>query len=631
MTFARKVWKMLVAIKDGLVLLLILMFFMGLYALLSMRPAAHEVVDGALLVKLDGVVVEEPQAFDPLAVLASRGVPTREHRFRDVLRAIEGAATDDRIKAVVLDLDEFLGAGPAHTGELGEALDKVRAAKKPVLAHAIVYTGPTMQLAAHASEIWLDPMGGALVTGPGGTILFYGELAEKLGVNVHVYKAGRYKSAVEPYSRTSFSDDARADLTALLDGVWQVRQDDVAKARPKAKFADIAKDPVAAIRAAGGDAAKAALAYGLVDKLGTREDFAARVAKLVGKDKSEPDNPAAFAHTGYQVWNKAEPAKKAGKAIGVVTIAGEMVGGNAGPGTAGGDRIAALIDDALDDDLAALVIRIDSPGGLVSAAERMRQAILRHKAKGIPIVASMANSAASGGYYVATPATTIFAEPSTVTGSIGVFLVMPSVEGTLDKFGVRTESLRTTPLAGQPDFLGGLSPEVDEIMQMQTENQYDRFLDLVGKSRGKTRDQMLEVAEGRMWPGGAARQVGLVDRLGGLNDAVAFAAKEAGLKDGEWHAQYIEPEPDRFATFVQGLIAPEEEAAEPVGLAEMAVAGRDAAFAAMVRDMQLMLFSGPSVQARCMACPPLVGSAAPQPSGAQVQDWLAAFEALASR
>lgn len=628
MAFARKVWKLLVAIKDGLVLCLLLLFFAGLYALLSMRPAAREVVDGALLVRLDGMVVEEPQAFDPMALLTSRGVPTREHRFRDVLRAINGAAKDERIKAVVLDLDEFIGAGPVHIAELGEALDRVRAAKKPVLAHAIVYTGGSMQLAAHASEIWLDPMGGALVTGPGGTVLFYGGLAEKLGINVHIYKAGRFKSAVEPYSLDGFSDDARSDLVGLMETLWATRQEDVVKARPKARFSQLANDPLTAIRAAGGDAARAALAYGLVDKLGTREAFAARVRKLVGQDEAEPDNVAAFAHTSYQVWNGAEPMATEGKAIGVITIAGEMVPGEAGPGSAGGDRIARQIEDALDDDLAALVIRIDSPGGVVTAAERMRQAILRHKAKGIPIVASMANSAASGGYYVATPATTIFADPSTVTGSIGVFLVVPSVENALGKVGIGTETIRTTPLAGQPDFFGGFPPEMEAILQLQAENQYVQFIDMVGKSRGKTRAQMLELAEGRMWPGGAARQVGLVDRLGGLDDAVAFAAKQAKLKGGGWHVKYLEPEPDPFSAALQGAFGSgEEDARADVGLPQIAAWERDALLGGLADDI-MRLAAGPSIEARCIACPPVPRAYR------QAEDrrgWLAAFAAFAGR
>ncbi len=627
MSFARKVWKLLVAVKDGLVLLFMLLFFGGLYALLSMRPAPHEVRDGALLVQLDGVVVEEPQAVDPWALIASRGVPTREHRARDVIRAIDGAAKDDKIKAVVLDLDYFLGGGQVTVTEIGEALDRVRAAKKPVLVHAIAYTADSLQLAAHGSEVWLDPMGGAMIAGPGGQATFYGGLADRLGVKVHVFKAGLYKSAVEPYSLTEFSDPARQDLVGLFDAMWAAWQDDVAKVRPRARVAQMANDPVATIKAANGDPAKAALTLGLVDKLGTREAFAARVREIVGEDSDAPDDPAAFASTGYDVWNKANAPEKPGKAIGVVTIAGSIVDGEAGPGTAGGERIARLLDDALDDDLAALVIRVDSPGGTVTGAERIRQAILRHKEKGIPIIASMGNVAASGGYWVVTPATTVFADPSTVTGSIGVFMVVPTFEDALAKVGVTTDDVRTTPLAGQPDLLGGFPPEMEEVLQAQTVNVYDRFLAITGAARKKSRQQMLQLAEGRVWAGGPARQAGLVDRFGGLDDAIALAAQAAKLKDGEWHAEYLEAKPTAFEEFVQSLASPEEQARVPVTLAAFAAARRNAMLAATFDDLTRMM-GAPSIEARCMACPPPMRL---MRSDAEVPGWLAAFEALARR
>lgn len=627
MAFARKVWKLLVALKDGLVLVFMLLFFAALYAVLSMRPAPHSVTEGALLVKLDGVIVEEPQAVDPLALLAARGLPTREHRARDVIRAIEGAAGDDKIKAVVLDLDFFLGAGQAHLSEIGEAIDKVRAANKPVLAHAIAYTGDSMQLASHASEIWVDPLGGALIAGPGGTLLFYGDLADKLGVTVHVYRAGRYKSAVEPWTRSSFSEDAKADIGGAYEMLWENWKAEVGKGRPDADVARLASDPVAAIKAAGGDAAIAAQQSGMVDRIGTREEFAERVAELSGKDTDNPGNPGAFAHTSYDIWNAANPRARAGKPIGVITVAGSVVDGSAGPGTAGGDRIARLLDDALEDDLAALVIRIDSPGGSVTAVERMRQALLRHKERGIPIIASMSNTAASAGYYVATPATTIFADPSTITGSIGVFLVTPSFENTLPKFGVATDGLYTTTLTGQPNLLGGFSPEMEEILQLQADRAYDRFLTLVGNARKKDRAEVLTLAEGRTWSGGAARQVGLVDRFGGLDDALAFAAKEAGLGDGEWHAQYLENEPSEFAAFIQRMRGPREEAQGAVGLAQLAVAERNASLGTIVEDFGMMMRS-PGITARCMTCP------APARLLQREMDapgWLAAFEALARR
>ncbi|WP_164844044.1 signal peptide peptidase SppA [Croceicoccus ponticola] len=626
MAFARKVWKLLVGVKDGLVLIFMLLFFAALYSILSMRPAPEEVLDGALLVKLDGVIVEEPQAVDPWTLIASRGVPTREHRARDVLRAIEGAATDDRIKAVVLDLDYFLGAGQVHLSEVGAALDTVRAANKPVLTHAIAYTADSIQIASHASEVWLDPMGGAMVAGPGGSATFYGGLAERLGVNVHVYKAGRFKSAVEPYSLTRFSDDARADMTGLFDSLWENWQVEVRQARPKARVREMAMDPVGTLKAAGGDPAKAALAMGLVDKIGTREAFAARVAKIAGEDETTPDDPGAFAHTTYQVWNRASPLSDAGKAIGIVTVAGSIVDGTAGPGTAGGDRIAKLLDDALEDDLAALVVRVDSPGGTITGSERIRQAILRHKERGIPIVVSMGNMAASGGYWVSTPASTIFADPSTITGSIGVFAVVPTFENMLGKIGVTQDDLRTTPLSGQPDILGGFTPEMDQVLQAQTEHAYNLFLSVVGQSRRKDRVSLLPLAEGRVWAGGPARQVGLVDRFGGLDDAISFAAKKAGLSDGEWHAQYLEAEPSRLQAFFQSL-GNEEEARGAVTMTQFAVAQRNAVLGSALEDFERMAGT-PAIEARCMACPPSARLLARE---VDVPRWMAVFDAFARR
>ena len=223
----------------------------------------------------------------------------------------------------------------------------------------------------------------------------------------------------------------------------------------------------------------------------------------------------------------------------MVTIAGEIVDGDAGPGIAGGDRIAGLLDDALAKDFAALVVRVDSPGGSITAAEEIRRAIERYKAKQIPVVVSMANMGASGGYWVATPASRIFAEPATITGSIGVFAVIPSFERALANWGVTSDGVKTTPLSGQPDLAGGLSPDVSAMIQANIEHDYTRFLDLVAKSRGKSRQQVDAIGQGRVWDGGIARQLGLVDEFGGLDAALAYAAKAANLEEGHWHPEFL--------------------------------------------------------------------------------------------
>ncbi len=617
MDFAGKVWKLLVGVKDALVLAFMLLFFLALYAVLTARPHAGAVHEGALLLKLDGAIVEEPAIADPFEELLSSEAPLREYRARDVVRALRAAAGDDQIKAVALDLSRFTGGGLVNLREVGAALDAVRAAKKPVLTYGTLYTDDAMLLAAHASEVWVDSLGGAIVTGPGGGHLYYGRLLEKLKVTANVFRVGAYKSAVEPFIRNDQSPESREASRALYAALWEAWKADVAKARPQADFARATTDPAGWLKASGGDAAKAAKASGLVDRIGNPVMFGARVAEIVGADNAD-SGPGAFAHTGLHAYLAAHKPPSPGKPIGVVTVAGEIVDGEAGPGTAGGDRIAALLDEALDKDFAALVVRVDSPGGSIVASERIREAIERHKAKGIPVVVSMANLAASGGYWVSTPATRIFAEPATITGSIGVFAMVPSFERAMADLGVTTDGVRTTPLSGQPDLVGGLSPEVSAMIQANVESNYARFLALVGKARGKTAQQVDAVAQGRVWDGGTARQLGLVDRFGGLDDALAEAAKAAGIKDDEWHAVYLGEDSDSFASLLQRMRREDGETARAGGGDLAALVGArqqaliDEALAGALRVAALR-----GVQARCLECPPLPGRrAAPAHGGA---------------
>ncbi|MBW8786051.1 MAG: signal peptide peptidase SppA, partial [Novosphingobium sp.] len=515
---------MLVAIKDGLALLLLLLFFGLLYAALTARPNVASVQKGALLLRLDGGIVEEPSAIDPIATLLSRQAPMGEYRARDVVRALRLAATDDRVTAVVFDLSHFTGAGFVHLQEIGQAMDAVRAAGKPVLTYAALYSDDGIQIAAHSSEAWVNPLGGAFVLGPGGNHLFYGGLLDKLKVTAHVFRVGTYKSAVEPYIRNDLSPASREASTALYGALWENWKQDVAKARPKANIALVGSDPVGWLKAAGGDAAKAAQGAGLVDRLGDEVAFGNRVAQLVGPNRIDP-GPGSFAHTPLKTWLAANKPSEPGKAIGVVTIAGEIVDGEAGPGVAGGDRIAKLLDDAQAKNLSALVVRVDSPGGSISGSEQIRAAIARYKAKHIPVVVSMANLAASGGYWVSTPADRIFAEPGTITGSIGVFAIVPSFERALSQWGVTTDGVKTTPLSGQPDLISGLSPEISAMLQLNVEHSYANFLGLVGASRHRTPEQVDAIGQGRVWDGGTARQNGLVDQFGGLDEALAYAAR----------------------------------------------------------------------------------------------------------
>ncbi|PZU58001.1 MAG: signal peptide peptidase SppA [Sphingobium sp.] len=602
MAFVKGAWRILVAIKDGLVLLFMLLFFGLLYAALSWtpQPARAQASTGALYLDLNGVIVEQPHEVDPLALLTGSGPEMKEYRLRDIVAALDAARDDHRVKAVVLNLDGFMGGGQVALSRVGAALDAVRA-KKPVLAYATAYTDDRYQLAAHAGEVWLNPFGEVFLSGPGGSQMYYKGLIDKLGVTTHVYRVGTYKSFVEPYIRTDQSPDAKRADQALVDALWQDWREEVAKARPAALLDPYVKDPVGALRATKGDTAKAALDARLIDKVGSEADFGKRVAAIAGEgDGGKPGDFAAIRLSRYMKAHK--PADNG--TIGVITVAGEIVDGDAGPGSAAGDTISDLIYTALaEKDLKALVVRVDSPGGSVLAAEKIRAAILEAKGRGLPIVVSMGNVAASGGYWVSTPADAIFAEPGTVTGSIGVFGILPSFEGALAKIGVTTDGVRTTPMSGQPDILGGFAPEFDTVAQAGVEAIYGRFVDLVAQARKRTPEQIDAIAQGRVWDGGTARQIGLVDRFGGLDDAIAEAARRAKIDPAKARPYYIEKEPDIYARYMQQLLEEDDDAQASIPrdwLGIQALLQRQWAVQAVADARGLI--EGSAVRAACLEC-----------------------------
>ncbi len=600
--FVKTAWKLLVAIKDGLVLLFLLLFFGLLYSGLKMARSEEVTTStGALYLQFDGPIVEQPREIDEVAALAGNGGPA-EYRLRDIVRSLETAAGDKAIKAVVLDLDGFGGGGQVVLQRVGAALDKVRAAGKPVLARASYYDDDSYLLAAHASEVWLKPLGMVGVTGPGGSRLYYKGLIDKLGAKAHVYRVGTYKSAVEPYIRSDQSEEARAANEALVKAIWSDWLTDVGKARPKAKVTAYLADPVGLLRANGGDAAKTAQALGLVDRLGDEIAFGKRAADLAGE--STDGKAGDFATVPLAQYARKHAEGSDGQ-VAVVTLAGEIVDGEASPGTAGGESISALIRDAVsDDNVKALVLRVDSPGGSVSASEQIRSALLEAKAKGLPVVVSMSNVAASGGYWVSTPADAIFAEPGTITGSIGVFGILPSFEETLAKVGITTDGVKATPFSGEPDVVGGVSPAFDELAQAGVEDIYGRFIGLVAKSRKLSPQRVDEIGQGRVWDGGTARQLKLVDRFGGLEDAVAEAAKRARLNGTAAAPRYFDPEPDRwaqlFASFRDGEARTAGTRVRTDWLSHAAWRQQLAA-AQAVADLR-SLVDGPAMRIDCMEC-----------------------------
>lgn len=594
-------WRILVGIKDGLVLLLLLLFFGLLYAALTTSPNPAVPGAGALHLNLDGVIVEQPVEVSPFEAL-NGGQTVRQHRLRDIVQALESAATDDRVTAVALDLDGFLGGGQTAIARVGDAIQTVRDADKPVIAFATGYGDNGYTLAAHASEIWVHPMGGALILGPGGNRLYYGDLLTRMGVNVNIFRVGEFKSAVEPFSRADQSPESREASQALADTLFEAWRNDVSQARPDANLDAIIATPADVVEAANGDLATAALDAGMVDRIGTRLDWQTRVAEISGED----------ADTGFQSirlanWIAANPRRGGSSTIGVITVAGTIVDGEAPPGTAGGETIAKLLREATQNhDFSALVLRVDSPGGSALASERIRRAVLAAaEAEGdIPVIVSMGNLAASGGYWVATAGDHIFAEPSTITGSIGVFSIIPSFEGTLDQLDIGADGVQTTPLSGEPDIFGGLSPETRRLFQSGTEDIYRRFLTLVSENRDMPRERIAELAEGRVWAGATARQLGLVDQFGSLDDAIAEAASRAEVEADDVRVLWIEQPPDPFAEFIRSWTSEEEtqQTAAPRDIWTLLTPDPRAILATITAEMQLLL-DGPAMQLRCLECP----------------------------
>ena len=599
MAFLGKAWRFLVGVKDALVLLLLLVFFGALYALLSGTPNARQVEDGALLVTLDGSIVEQPEGASPAELLSGAARNAGQNRLRDVVYGIETAASDDRVKVLALDLDSFWGGGQVALQRVGNALDKFRKTGKPVIAFATAYTDDSYLLAAHASEVWLDPMGMTFIAGPGGTQPYFKGLIDKLGVNVHVYRVGKFKSFVEPYTRTEQSPEAKAAGQGLADALFSAWKADVKAARPKAKLDGYIADP--ATGAVGGSYSKAALNAGMVDKLGDRIAWSRRVGEIAGKDRDSAAD--TFRGTEFKDYLAAHPFTPHGGRIGIVTVAGAIVDGEAPAGTAGGDTISRLILDALATaDLDALVVRVDSPGGSAIAAERIRLAVMEAKTAKLPVTVSLGNVAASGGYWIATAGDKVFAEPSTITGSIGVFGILPTFENTAAKIGVSGDGIATTPLSGQPDVLRGTNAITDQLMQGGVEDIYRRFTGLVAAERNLPLARVEEIAQGRVWDGGSARQLGLIDAFGSLDDAVAEAANRAKLDPAKVRPLYLDRIPSWMEMLAEGWFAEEPATTVARDAWSKVILRQQAAMATGLED-GLQVLSGPAVQVRCLSCP----------------------------
>ena len=494
--------------------------------------------DSALVLNLRGNLVIEKQYVDPaekfIGEAVGQGQDNPEVLVRDLVKVINNAKEDKRIKALVLQLGGLGGGGLDKMRKVAEALTDFKTSGKPVYAMGDYYGQSQYYLAAHADNVYLHPMGALIIEGYGRYRMYYKEGLEKLKATVNVFKVGKFKSAVEPYLRNDMSPEARTANEAWLGELWSQYKSDVATARNMevSNFDEKMEQILAKFEAANSDFAQYALDNGWVDALRTRNEFRNEMIELLG----EADNKTGYNTITYNDYLKvitppiALPESSKDK-VAIVVAKGTILDGNQKPGTIGGDSTAALLRNArMDDKVKAVVLQVDSGGGSVFGSEVIRKEVELMKEAGKPIVASMSTYAASGGYWISASTDKIIAEPSTVTGSIGIFGMITTFENSLEYVGVRTDGVGTTDFAGMTPTRA-LSPGMKQVIQMNIERGYERFINLVARERNMTPEAVDEIAQGRVWIGTQALELGLVDELGTLEDAVASAATLAELED----------------------------------------------------------------------------------------------------
>jgi protease-4 len=528
-------WRFVTGIYK-LITVLFFVLFAGLIWLSFQGGRPVTVEDNvALVIAPSGEIVEQLDREPGRAFLEDlAGTRPSQTLLRDLIEALEQGAKDPRITFAVLKLDDLNSAGLPQLEELGDAIKTFRAAGKKVIAYGPWYEQEHYYLAAQADEVVLDPMGMVNIEGYSSYNNYFKDGLDKLGVQVNVFRVGEYKSAVEPFTRNDMSPEAKAASQQWLGSLWSEYSGAVTKSRGLAGTAmdGYVKNLAAGMQKYQGDAAAYAKSLGLITQVETLAQFRKRMGVIVGFD----DDTGSFRQINQQDYLRAMRhelgKKKLGKdsKIALVVIQGEIVDGEGKPGEAGGDTIADLLDRARrDDDVAAVVLRVDSPGGSVWASEQIRREVQKLRDDGKPVVASMSSVAASGGYWVSMAADQIWAHASTITGSIGIFGLIPTINKPLEKLGIHTDGVGTTSLAGAFRMDRPLSPEVASIIQAQINKGYRDFITGVAQARKLPLAKVDEIARGRVWSGADAKRLGLIDEFGGLDEAVDAAAKLANL------------------------------------------------------------------------------------------------------
>ncbi len=548
----QSVWQGFRFIRNFVLNFVFALLFIGFIAVLFSEEDQVDVdASTALVLNLKGDLVEEKRWVDPVEKAISESTGSEEEQpevlVRDLIKVIDEAAKDQRVKVMVLTLAD-LGSGSLDKLQLvGAALERFKAAGKKVFATGAYYSQNQYFLASYADSINLNPMGAVILEGYGSYPMYYKAALEKLQISTHVFKVGTYKSAVEPFTRNDMSPEAKEANSAWLQELWQNYKQQVAARRGFAEdnFDETFARLYERINASNGDMTQYALQAKLVDSIKTREEFRQDIIALVGEDKDNHtfsqisyDDYASLVIPPFPVNNPMTDK------IGLVIARGAIVDGNVKAGMIGGESTAKLLRNArYDEKIKAVVLRIDSGGGSAFASEQIAQELRLLKAAGKPVIASMGAVAASGGYWIAAPADQIFAAPTTITGSIGIFALFHTAEKAMSTIGLNVDGVGTTELAGFSSGLPlfkGLTPDAEKLLQRTIENGYDEFITHVSTTRKIEKAQVDKIGQGRVWTGQKALELGLVDKLGTLDDAIAAAAEMASLK--HFDVQVVEQE-----------------------------------------------------------------------------------------
>lgn len=544
--FFKWTWRVLNFVREmvlNLFFIFLVLVGVGIWMQIGNGSNSEQTARGALLLDISGVIVDKPSTNHRLGALGRQlfGASSdrlQENSLFDIVNAIRQAKDDRNITGIVLDLKNFTGADQPSMRYIGKALREFRDSGKPVFAVGENYSQGQYYLASFANKIWLSPQGQVDLHGFATNGLYYKTLLDKLKVSTHVFRVGTYKSAVEPFIRDDMSPAAREADSRWIGELWQNYLNTVSANRqisPQQLFPG-AQAIIDGLTSVGGDTAKYALDHKLVDALASSADVEKSLTKQFGWSKTE-NNYRAISYYDYSLKTPADT----GGTIAVIFANGAIMDGEETPGNVGGDTTASQIRDTrLDPKVKAIVLRVNSPGGSVNASEVIRAELAAARAAGKPVVVSMGGMAASGGYWISTPANYIVASPSTLTGSIGIFGVINTVENSLSSIGVHSDGVSTSPLA-DISMTKALSPEVQQMMQLSIEYGYKRFITLVADARKRTPEQIDKIAQGHVWTGEDAKANGLVDSLGDFDDAVAKAAELAKLK--QWHLDYYQDEP----------------------------------------------------------------------------------------